>query len=253
MAKMGGSRHLKALAAPEFWPILRKEYKWTVKPSPGPHPVDRCIPLLILVRDILKYAKTGKEARRLISEGHFAIDGRTVRDYKFPVGIMDIIQVVKTNEFYRMIPVPTKILGLVKIPEEESYIKPCRIENKTTVKGGHIQLNLHDGRNILVYINDPKNPVEDIYETFGTVILSLRDKRIIEYIPLKEGAIAIISYGRNVGRVGRVLSIHESGLKRRQYVVTLEDKYGNKFQTSLQYVFPIGIERPLISLPEGAW
>ncbi|MEM4825126.1 MAG: 30S ribosomal protein S4e, partial [Desulfurococcaceae archaeon] len=48
-------------------------------------------------------------------------------------------------------------------------------------------------------------------------------------------------------------SIHESGLKRRQYVVTLEDKYGNKFQTSLQYVFPIGIERPLISLPEGAW
>ncbi|MEM1800921.1 MAG: S4 domain-containing protein, partial [Desulfurococcaceae archaeon] len=91
MAKMGGSRHLKALAAPEFWPILRKEYKWTVKPSPGPHPVDRCIPLLILVRDILKYAKTGKEARRLISEGHFAIDGRTVRDYKFPVGIMDII------------------------------------------------------------------------------------------------------------------------------------------------------------------
>ncbi|MEM4476331.1 MAG: 30S ribosomal protein S4e, partial [Desulfurococcaceae archaeon] len=37
MGSMGGSKHLKALAAPAFWPILRKEYKWAVKPSPGPH------------------------------------------------------------------------------------------------------------------------------------------------------------------------------------------------------------------------
>jgi len=78
-----GSRHLKALAAPAFWPILRKEYKWTVKPSPGPHPIERSIPLLIIVRDILKYAKTGREARRLIAEGHFKVDGRVRRNYKY--------------------------------------------------------------------------------------------------------------------------------------------------------------------------
>jgi len=253
MARMGSRKHLKALAAPAFWPILRKEYKWTIKPSPGPHSIERCIPLLIIVRDILKYAKTGREARKLIAEGHFKVDCKTRRDYKFPVGLMDVIEIPKTGETYRVIPVPTKVLGLIKILPKEAEIKPCRIENKTTIKGGYIQLNLHDGRNLLIRVSDAKNPVEDVYKTLGTIALSLIDKKILEYIPLEKGVIAIISGGKNVGRVGRVLEIIPSALKRRKYIVTLEDKYGNMFQTSLEYVFPIGREKPVITLPEGAW
>jgi len=253
MARMGGSRHLKSLAAPEFWPILRKEYKWTVKPSPGPHPLERCLPLLILVRDIFKYAKTGKEARRLIGEGRFKVDGRVVRNYKFPVGLMDVIEITGVNEFYRILPTPIKVLWPHKIPKEEAGLKPCQIINKTTVKGGHIQLNLHDGRNVLVKVADPRNPVEDIYETLGTVLISLRENTIVNYIPLKEGVIAIIYGGRNVGRVGKIVEIIPSALKRRKYIVTLEDNAGRRFQTSLEYVFPIGIDKPVITLYEGAW
>jgi len=253
VARMGGSRHLKSLAAPEFWPILRKEYKWTVKPSPGPHPLERCLPLLILVRDIFKYAKTGKEARRLIGEGHFKVDGRVVRNYKFPVGLMDVIEITGVNEIYRILPTPVKVLWPYKIPREEAELKPCQIINKTTVKGGHIQLNLHDGRNVIVKVADPRNPVEDIYETLGTVVISLRDNAIVNYIPLKEGVIAIVYGGRNVGRVGRIVEIIPSALKRRKYIVTLEDNAGRRFQTSLEYVFPIGIDKPVITLYEGAW
>jgi len=253
MARMGGSRHLKSLAAPEFWPILRKEYKWTVKPSPGPHPLERCLPLLILVRDIFKYAKTGKEARRLIGEGRFKVDGRVVRNYKFPVGLMDVIEITDVNEFYRILPTPIKVLWPHKIPKEEAGLKPCQIINKTTVKGGHIQLNLHDGRNVLVKVADPRNPVEDIYETLGTVLISLRENTIVNYIPLKEGVIAIVYGGRNVGRVGKIIEIIPSALKRRKYIVTLEDNAGRRFQTSLEYVFPIGIDKPVITLYEGAW
>ncbi|MCC6034738.1 MAG: 30S ribosomal protein S4e [Desulfurococcaceae archaeon] len=253
MARMGGSRHLKSLAAPEFWPILRKEYKWTVKPSPGPHPLERCLPLLILVRDIFKYAKTGKEARRLIGEGRFKVDGRVVRNYKFPVGLMDVIEITGVNEFYRILPTPIKVLWPHKIPKEEAGLKPCQIINKTTVKGGHIQLNLHDGRNVLVKVADPRNPVEDIYETLGTVLISLRENTIVNYIPLKEGVIAIVYGGRNVGRVGKIVEIIPSALKRRKYIVTLEDNAGRRFQTSLEYVFPIGIDKPVITLYEGAW
>lgn len=252
MGSMGGSRHLKALSAPRYWPILRKEYKWTIKPSPGPHAIERSIPLLILVRDILGYAKTGKEARRLIAEGHFKIDGKTRRDYKFPVGAMDVVEVVDTGVFYRVIPVPTKVLDLIEISREEASFKLCRIEDKTTVKGGHIQLNLHDGRNLLVRVNDPRNPVEDIYDTLGTVKISIPGQQLLDYIPLKEGVIAIISGGRNVGRVGRIVSIHR-GMRRYRSIVTLEDANGSRFQTSLDYAFPIGIDKPLIKLPEGAW
>jgi len=253
LARMGSSRHLKALVAPAFWPILRKEYKWTVKPSPGPHSIERCIPLLILVRDVVKYAKTGREARRLIAEGNFKIDGRIRRNYKYPVGVMDTVEIPKTGETYRVVPVPTKVLGLVKITPEEARVKPCRIENKTTVKNGHIQLNLHDGRNVLIKVSDPKNPVEDAYDTLGTVLVSLEDNKILDYVPLEKGVLAIVIGGRNVGRVGKIVDIIPGALKRRMYIVTLQDKHGNLFQTSLEYVFPIGRDKPIVTLPEGAW
>jgi len=247
LARMGGSRHLKALVAPRFWPILRKEYKWTVKPSPGPHPIDRSIPLLIIVRNILGYAKTAREARRLISEGHFKVDGRVRKNYKYPVGLMDVLEVVDTKEYYRVIPVPVKFMDLVRINEDEAGFKLCRIEDKTTVKGGYIQLNLHDGRNIVV------SPDEGLkYKTLGTIQLSIPKQSIMNYIPLQEGVLAIISGGRNVGRVGRVVSI-QRGMRRYRSIVTLEDKNGNRIQTSLDYIFPIGFDKPLIKLYEGAW
>uniref|UniRef100_A0A7C4D6R9 Small ribosomal subunit protein eS4 n=1 Tax=Staphylothermus marinus TaxID=2280 RepID=A0A7C4D6R9_STAMA len=252
MGRMGGSRHLKTFAAPSFWPILRKKYKWVVKPIPGPHSINKCIPLLLIVRNILNYAKTSKEARALIAEGHFKVDGRVRRNYKYPVGLMDVIEIIDTSEYYRVIPVPGNVLGLIPITRDEARFKLCRIENKTTVKNGHIQLNLHDGRNCLIKISDPRNPVEDMYETLGTLKLTIPDQVIEQYIPLKEGVIAIISGGRNVGRVGRIISIHKS-MRRYRSIVTLEDKYGNRFQTSLDYVFPIGEEKPLIKLPEEAW
>ncbi|MEM0031739.1 MAG: 30S ribosomal protein S4e, partial [Desulfurococcaceae archaeon] len=135
----------------------------------------------------------------------------------------------------------------------EAKIKPCRIENKTTVRNGHIQLNLHDGRNVLIKVSDPRNPVEDTYDTLGTVLLSLGENKILDYIPLEKGVLAIVIGGRNVGRVGKILDIIPGALKRRKHIVTLQDKYGNLFQTSLEYVFPIGRDKPVITLPEGAW
>jgi len=252
VARMGSRRHLKSLAAPAFWPILRKEQKWVVKPSPGPHSLSRCLPLLLIVRNILGYAKTSREARKLIAEGHFKIDGRVRRNYKYPVGVMDVIEIVDTGETYRVIPVPTKVLGLIEIDREESQYKLCRIENKTTVKGGNIQLNLHDGRNVLIKVSDPSNPSEDQYKTLGSLQLAIPRQEIINYIPLQNGVIAIITGGRNVGRVGRVVSIRK-GIRRYRSIVTLEDRHGNRFQTSLDYVFPIGMDEPMIRLPEGAW
>ncbi|RLG85188.1 MAG: 30S ribosomal protein S4e [Thermoprotei archaeon] len=251
MARMGGKRHLKALAAPSFWPILRKEYVWTVKPSPGPHPANECIPLLIIVRDILKYAKTSREARKIIAEGHIKIDGRVRRDHKFPVGVMDVIEISTTGEYYRVIPVPTKYLMLHPISKEEATFKLCKIINKTTVKGGHIQLNLHDGKNLLIRISDPTNPVEDVYKTMGTVKISIPDYQLLGYIPLETGALAIVTGGKTVGRVGYIQSVSE-GMRHHRKLVTLKDSKGNVFQTTLDKVFIIGKEKPLISLPEGA-
>ncbi len=252
MARMGSRRHLKTYAAPAWWPIPVKERVWTVKPRPGPHPIERAIPLLILVRDVLGYAKTAREARKIIAEGHIKVDGKIRRDYKFPVGLMDVIEIVDTGETYRIIPYPVKFYTLHPIDKDEAGFKLCRIENKTTVKGGHIQLNLHDGRNVLIRVKDPTNPEEDVYSTLGTVKLAIPKQELLDYVPLEKGVIAIVSGGRNVGRVGRVVEITK-GIRRFRSIVTLEDVRGEKFQTSLDYIFVIGKEEPMISLPEGAW
>ena len=250
VARMGGKKHLKRLVAPDFWPVLRKEYKWVVKPSPGPHPIERSIPLLILVRDILGYAETGREARKVIAEGHIKVDGKVRRNYKYPVGLMDVIEIVDTGETFRIVPVPVKFMMPVPISREEASFKLCRIENKTTVHGGNIQLNLHDGRNIIIKVADPANPEEDIYKTVGTVKISIPGQELLDYFPLEEGCTVIVIGGRNVGRVAKLVSISE-GMRHYRKQVTLEDVRGGTFYTTLDKIMVIGRDKPEITLPEG--
>jgi len=247
---MGSKRHLKRLPAPSFWPILRKEKVWTVKPCPGPHPVSRSLPLLIVVRDLLKLADTNREARKVIVEGHVKVDGVVRKNYKYPVGFMDVIEVVATGDHFRMVPIPVKVMGLVKISSEEALFKLSRIENKTTVKGGHIQLNLYDGRNILIKVSDPRSPEEDLYTTMGTVKLKISTGEMLDYYPLKEGAPAMVLGGRNVGKVAKIISIGR-GMRHYRKLITLEDFNGNKFYTTLDKIMVIGKEKPEISLPGG--
>jgi len=69
LGRKGESGHLKRKPAPKMWPIHRKEAVWTVRPKPGPHSISRSLPLALIVRDILGFAKTVKEAKNIISQG----------------------------------------------------------------------------------------------------------------------------------------------------------------------------------------
>jgi small subunit ribosomal protein S4e len=247
---MGESRHLKRLAAPWFWPILRKEYKWVTKPSPGPHPINRSMPLLTVIRDVLGYAKTAKEAKYIIYSGKVLVDGVVRKDYRFPVGIMDVVAIPKIELYTRFIPYPTKYLWFTKIPKEEANLKIVRIEDKVTVKGGHIQLNLLDGRNIVIRVKDPKQPAEATnFTTLDSLLIEVPSQQIIQHIKLDIGKIAIVIDGKNVGRMGKIVNMDiEPGLKRRRSVVTLEDMQGHRFQTILDYIMVVGDEKPLLTL-----
>ena len=251
LGKKGESTGLKRKPAPRFWPIHRKEFVWVVKPSPGPHSLESCLPLTIILRDILGFAKTRKEAKTIVSQGKMYVDGKVRREDDFPAGLMDVISMPDVDKHFRILP-SKKGLMLHPITKEEASFKLCRIENKTTVKNGHVQLNLHDGSNILVKVADPKNPQEDVYETFDTVKINLPDRQILEHIKLKEKGSVIITGGKNIGKYGRVVTIESvKGKKRRNALVVIEDEKGNRYQTTLNFVFAIGEEQPLISVPEA--
>lgn len=227
--------HLKRLKAPKTWRIERKVAKWTVKPSPGPHPVDRSIPLLIVVRDLLKLADTGREARKIIAAREILVDGRARRDYKFPCGFMDVISIPKMNEYYRVLFDSRGVLQLTKIDEERAKWKLCRIENKTMVKGGKIQLNLHDGRNIVVEGNE--------YKTGDVLRISVPEQEILEVIPMEKGNLAMIIGGKHTGQIAEI----EEVIITRSPLPNIVKLKG--FSTIKPYVFPIGKDKPLVQLP----
>lgn len=252
MARKGGSTGLKRKPAPKFWPIHRKEFVWVVKPSPGPHSLKNCLPLTIVLRDILKFAKTRKEAKTIVSQGKVYVDGKVRREDDFPVGLMDVISISDIDNHFRIVP-SRKGLILHPISKEESNFKLCRIENKKVVKNGHVQLNLHDGSNILVRIADPKKTQEDTYKALDTVKINLPERQILEQVKMKENDFAIITSGKNIGKHGKIIEIEKTkGKKRTNALVTIEDKKGNRYQTILNFVFAIGEGQPLISMPEVA-
>jgi small subunit ribosomal protein S4e len=241
-------RHLKRLASPKSWKIKRKVRKWVVKPSPGPHRKDESIPLLLIVRDYFGYAKNSREAKRIINNGKILVDKAVRRDYKFPAGLMDVIEIPEAKERKIVLIDKKGRLTLKKIMKKNTKYKLCKIVNKTVVKGGHIQLNLHDGRNILIRVKDPTNPKEDIYKTNDTVVIDLNKKTIVKHLPYKEGNLALITGGTHISKVARIEEIKKIRSPEPNVVVLSED--GSKFQTIEDYIFVIGEKEPFI--PEVA-
>ena len=243
MARKGAKRHLKRLAAPTQWYIPRKVHKWAVRPRPGPHSMKTSIPLLYIVRDYLGYAKTAREARKILNEGKVLVDGKVRKDYKFPVGIMDVISIPETGEHYRVLPNRIGKLILHPISEKEANIKPLRISNKRMVKGAKVQLNLHDGSNHLVTMEE-----KDKYMTSYTVLMKIPEREVIEVIPFEVGAYVFVTQGKNVARKGKVVEVRQFPMGWPD-VVTIEDENGELFDTLKEYAFVVGKEKPEISLP----
>jgi small subunit ribosomal protein S4e len=250
LGRKGGRKRLKRKPAPRFWPIHRKELIWTARPKPGPHSILYCIPLMLIIRDILGLAETRKEAKTIISQVQIKVDGKLQKEEDFPIGLMDVISIPTIEKAYRVLP-SEKGLILHSIDAVEAKFKLCRIESKSIVKGGHVQLNLHDGRNVLVQLGDPKNPEEDVYRTLDVLKISIPDQEIVENANLATGVPAIVFGGKNIGRHGSIVSFEERpGQKRTNLLTTIEDKDGNRFQTTIDLVFAVGDKKSWISLPE---
>lgn len=250
MGKKGGRRHLKRKPAPAFWPIHRKEEVWTAKPNAGPHSIARSIPLTLVLRDMLGLAKTRGEVKTIISQEKVMVDGEVQKEELFPTGLMDVISVSDMEKWYRLLP-RNKGLTLHPISKDEAGFKLCRVENKTILKGGNVQLNLHDGRNMLIRLEDPNKPEEDVFKTLDTLKVTLPNQEILGHLNLKEGVLALIVGGKNIGKHGKIVTVeHREGQKRKNSLVTIEDLKGNRFQTTIEYVFVVGDTESHISLPE---
>ena len=239
MARMGGKKHLKRLAAPGYWPIAKREYVWVTKPRPGPHPQDEGFPLLMVVRDILGLATTAKEAKRIIFMKKIYVDGSPRYDHKYQVGLMDVVSIPDLGKHYRVVPDPFKFLRLVEIPKDEAGLKIVKVKGKRTVRGGKIQVTTHDGRNFLL---EPDSDLAKEIKPNFSMLIEVPSQEIREILPLQEGMVAVMIRGRMAGHIGIIRSMGE--------FIELKDLEDPNlvYRGTAENVLVVGKERPALKL-----
>jgi len=244
MTKGGGKRHLKRYVVSKHIAISKKTDTYAVRPSPGPHAAYDCIPVAILLRDMFQFARNMSEVKRILYERNVVVDGRVKTNRKYPLGFMDVLSLPKMQKHYRMIYTIKKGLRAIPIDENETTEKLCQIKNKTTIKDGLIQLNLHDGRNIVLSKEEDNNST---YATYDTIKISLPEQKILEKFELKVGTYGFVTSGRWMGRHGAIEEISAHGTKKTK-TVTLSTPDGEKIVTLYRYIFVVGDQSPSVTI-----
>ena len=238
MAKRGVYKHLKRIHAPKSWLLSKVGGIWATKPSQGPHKLRECIPLNYLLRNKLRVALNGTEAKLIVKskEGNISINGRVRTDPKFPVGIMDIVTINKTATNYR---VHFDVKGrwrLVKISKEDAKYKLCKVTRRSMGPKRIPFITTADGRTI-------RFPSPNIKE-HDSIKINIESGEIIDYYKYKIGAPVLIVGGNNIGRVGVIEKIEKH--PGSYEIVYIKDTNGTVFSTRLTNIFITGDQKPEI-------
>ncbi len=236
---MSKKQHLSRLAAPRKWPISRKASKWIAKTSPGSHSLKNSIPLVVILRDILKLASNSKNVKYLLSTDQVLVNNRKVKDIKFAVGLLDVVSLPKIKTYYRVILKKQGTFAFIKIPESESNIMLLRIKNKKVISKGKVQLNFNNGWNIIVKKDD--------YKTNEVIIFDTKTNTIKSKLVLKSGASVYLVGGKHRGILAKYKSVREYGtLKKHKIVQVIDGK--TELESSVENIMVIGEAKPAIKL-----
>lgn len=66
---------------------------WAPRPSTGPHKLRESLPLIVFLRNRLKYALTNKETTAICMQRLIKVDGKVRTDITYPTGFMGKIYI----------------------------------------------------------------------------------------------------------------------------------------------------------------
>jgi small subunit ribosomal protein S4e len=223
------TNHQKRLAVPKSWPVERKTEKYTVKADAGPHGEDG-VPLVVVLRDVLGYVDSAKEARYALEQDSVLINGDAVSDFRRPVGMFDILGFAEREEHYRVFPGEGGRLALTPIDADAAGSKLGKVVGKRQIDGGRTQVNLHDGKNLLF-----DDAVE--YEVNDSLVIDNDDDSVVAHFPYEDGALVTAIRGSHAGEVGEISEI-EVALGSGPNSVTFESG-DQQYETLEKYVVVI--------------
>ncbi|KAF5902466.1 40S ribosomal protein S4, X isoform, partial [Clarias magur] len=226
----GPKKHLKRVAAPKHWMLDKLTGVFAPRPSTGPHKLRECLPLIIFLRNRLKYALTGDEVKKICMQRFIKVDGKVRTDITYPAGFMDVISIEKTGENFRLIYDVKGRFTVHRITNEEAKYKLCKVKKILIGTKGIPHLVTHDARTIRY--PDPMIKAND------TVRIDLETGKITDFIKFDTGNMCMVTGGANLGRIGVITNRerHPGSFD----VVHVKDSTGNSFATRLSNIFVIG-------------
>lgn len=229
---------------------------WAPRPSTGPHKLRECIPMLIVLRNRLKYGLTRRECMMIVKDRKIKVDHKVRTDVNYPAGFMDVITIDKTEEYFRLLYDVKGRFVLHRVTKDNAKFKLCRVKRFAKGKPSAIGRNplqhkqagavpyivTHDGRTIRY--PDPHIRVND------TIKLNLETGKIEAFTKFAVGNVAMITSGHNLGRVGVIT--HRDKHPGSFDIIHLQDRRGQSFATRIANVFIIGEgSSEWVSLPKG--
>jgi small subunit ribosomal protein S4e len=224
------SNHQKRLSVPKSWPVERKEETYTTKADAGPHG-ESGVPLLIVLRDVLGYVDSKKEARFALGQDSVLVNGTPVSDEARPIGMFDILTFREREEHYRVFPDEGGRLSLTPIDADSAGSKLGKIEGKRQVPGGDTQLTLHDGQTLLF--------VDGEYATNDSIVVSNDGDEVVAHFTYEEGALVTAVQGAHAGRIGTVDEIQVTPGSSDNNVLIEDFEGDDDFETVEEYVVVI--------------
>ena len=184
--------HLKRQEAPKTWPIPRKGSVYIVRPNSK---LNSGIPVLVILRDMLKIAQNKKEVKHAIHAREILVNGRKITDEKHALSLFDTIAVVPMKKSYVVELDEKKKFSLKEINEAENHMKISKVLNKRILKGKKVQINFSDGNNL---ISDVKCGIND------SVVVDMKNKKAEKCLPMKENAKVLVFEGKHTGERGKI-------------------------------------------------
>ncbi|MCA9486392.1 hypothetical protein H6501_00090 [Candidatus Woesearchaeota archaeon] len=223
-------RHLKRTGMPLAWPTKRKNITFTTRPKPGSHKREYVCPLGVVLRDLLSYATTTKEAKVILHNEEVLVNGKKCSDVKHPVGLFDIVEIKKTGDKFFLL---FNEEGRFKsIPVEDSYLY-LKVSKKLVLGKDKFQLAFMNGFTLSV---DAKTFAET--KVADTIIYDYTTKKISGTVSLKTGAFVYVFDGKYKGSFGvakEFTSYH--GLTKDVVLLVVGE---HEHTTAKEYCFAIG-------------
>jgi small subunit ribosomal protein S4e len=221
MANKGGRRHINRLASSKYMKVGKKTSAYVTKPMPGRHTLDSSIALGTVLKEKLGIVNSISEAEAILRTGAVKVNGKAIKEQRYPVGFGDVIELVPSNKRYI---INIDRFGAFAI-EESTSKQMFKVVGKYMAKNGKIMMRLNNG--IIL-------PAESGVKTNDTIELHEGKKTVIKMEP---GRKCLVITGTHASERGTIKEIKQ-GSAQRDPLVSIEGSTG-MFETLLDNIMVI--------------